>query len=236
MELIPAIDLIDGQCVRLIKGDFSQKTVYSDDPARVAAKWAKHARVIHLVDLEGSRQGHPIELSTLSSIRESVSCLLEYGGGVRSEEDIRAILDHGADRVILGTTAAADEAFTRDMLSKYGDRLVIGIDARDGRVAIHGWEKTTEYAPEEFALKMQSMGAARIIYTDISRDGMMKGANVPAMKEMAELLSIPVIASGGVSSYEDVRSLSALGLLEGAIIGKALYTGAIDLEEASKWK
>ena len=236
MELIPAIDLINGQCVRLIQGDFSKKTVYSDNPAETAARWAKYAGIIHLVDLEGSRQGHPLELKTLSSIRNTVSAVLEYGGGVRSEDDIKAILDSGADRVILGTSAAADINFAADMIDSYGSRLVIGIDAKNGYVAVHGWEKTTEYTAIDFAKKMAALGAARIIYTDISRDGMMKGANIPAMKKMAESINIPVIASGGVSSYEDIKNLSALNILEGAIIGKALYTGAIDLAEAEKWK
>ncbi|MBP5274394.1 MAG: 1-(5-phosphoribosyl)-5-[(5-phosphoribosylamino)methylideneamino]imidazole-4-carboxamide isomerase [Abditibacteriota bacterium] len=236
MEIIPAIDIIDGQCVRLVKGDFARKTVYSEDPAETAKRWAEHAGAIHLVDLEGSRQGRPLELSTLSAIRNSVDCLLEYGGGVRCEDHIKAILDSGADRVILGTSAASDEEFARDMLYSYGDKIVIGIDTKDGMVAIHGWEKTTALTGIGFAQKMEKDGARRIIYTDISRDGMMAGANVPAMKKMAESVSIPVIASGGISSIEDIKALSALGLLEGAIIGKALYTGAIDIKEAVKWK
>lgn len=236
MELIPAIDIIDGQAVRLIKGDFAKKTVYSDNPAEVAARWNRNAGYLHLVDLEGSRKGHPLELNTLREIRQKVDSIIDYGGGIRTEKDIIDVLDCGADYVILGTSAAANEDFTEKMLEKYADRIIIGIDAKNGYVAIQGWEKTTNYTAIEFAQKMQSAGAKKIIYTDISRDGMMQGANVPAMKQMAESINIPVIASGGVSSYEDIKNLSELNLLEGAIIGKALYTGAIDLAEANKWK
>ena len=139
MELIPAIDLIDGQCVRLVRGDFSQKTVYSDDPVQVARRWAENARVIHLVDLEGSRQGQPLELETLSRIRSAVTATLEYCGGVRCEDHIKAILDSGADRVIIGTSAASDEGFACEMFARYGQRIVLGVDAKDGFVAIHGW-------------------------------------------------------------------------------------------------
>lgn len=237
MELIPAIDIIDGKCVRLKQGRFEEKTIFNDDPVAIAKRWeAEGAGRIHLVDLEGSRQGRPIELNTLKRIRSAVNIPLQLGGGVRKEEDIINILNAGADRVILGTSVALDTNFAAYILNKYADKIIIGIDAKDGFVAVSGWEQVTAKKAVEFAGEMETLGARRIIYTDISRDGMMVGANVSAMEIMANSVGIPVIASGGVSSYDDINKLRDLGVIEGAIIGKALYTGDISLVEANQWK
>lgn len=238
MKLIPAIDLIDGKCVRLKQGDFNQKTIFSDKPEEVAKKWEEEgASLIHLVDLEGSRQGFPIEIETIKKIKKSVSIPIEIGGGVRKLEDIEKLFDAGVNYVILGTSVAANEDFAKEAFEKYGDSIIVGIDAKDGYVAVKGWEEVTKYKAIEFAQKMESLGAKKIIYTDISRDGMMQGVNDVAMKIMAESLNIPVIASGGVSTYEDIKKLKAIEKygVEGAIIGKALYTGDIILSEALKW-
>lgn len=235
MLIIPAIDLINGEAVRLIQGDFSKKTVYDSDPVSVAKKWAEAgAELIHLVELEGSRQGLPIEAETVRKIKEAVNVPLEIGGGVRREEDIETFLSAGADYVILGTSVASDEDFAKKVLLEYGEKIVVGIDAKNGYVAVKGWETVTELEAVEFAGKMESFGAKRIIYTDISKDGMMQGVNADAMKKMAESLSIPVTASGGVSSLEDIVKLKNLEKygINSAIIGKALYTGAIDLKQA----
>ena len=235
MLIIPAIDLIDGEAVRLVQGDFNKKTVYDTRPEEVAKRWQDAgAKLIHLVDLEGSRQGHPIELRTIEKIKASVDISLEIGGGVRKIEDIEAFLNAGVDYVILGTSVAANEDFAKEALLKYGDKIVLGIDAKAGFVAIKGWETVTNLEAHSFAQKMESFGFKRIIYTDISRDGMMKGVNIPAMKKMAESLTIPVTASGGVSSYEDIIKLKEIEKegVSSAIIGKALYTGDIDLKTA----
>lgn len=237
MELLPAIDMIDGKCVRLRQGKFDDKTIFSDNPADIARKWEEEgAARIHLVDLEGSRQGRPLEVDTVKKIRKSVSIPLEIGGGVRNEEHIKIWLDAGVDRVILGTSIAADADFAEKIFAKYGEHIIVGIDAKDGFVAVKGWEEVTEKKAVLFALEMMELGAKRVIYTDISRDGMMMGANIDAMKEMASALGIPVIASGGVSTYKDLELLSKISNIEGAIIGKALYTGDISLKEALKWK
>lgn len=235
MLIIPAIDMIDGEAVRLVQGDFSKKTVYDSDPVSVAKKWRDAgAELIHLVDLEGSRQGHPIETETVRKIKEAVGIPVEIGGGVRKEEDIETFISAGADYVILGTSVAGNDEFAKRILEKYGDRIVIGIDAKNGFVAVKGWETVTEFEAVEFAQKMESFGAKRIIYTDISRDGMMKGVNKEAMKKMAQSLNIHVTASGGVSTYDDIKTLKEIESfgVKSAIIGKALYTGSIDLKTA----
>lgn len=235
MLIIPAIDLIDGAAVRLVQGDFNKKTVYDENPPKVAKRWQEAgAKLIHLVDLEGSRQGHPIETETVRKIKSCVDIPLEIGGGVRKIEDIETFINAGVDYVILGTSVAVNEDFAKEALERFGDKIVIGIDAKDGFVAIKGWETITNREAISFAQKMESFGAKRIIYTDISRDGMMQGVNVPAMKKMAESLSIPVTASGGVSTYEDIKKLKEIEQfgVSSAIIGKALYTGAIDLKTA----
>ena len=237
MEFLPAIDIIDGKCVRLRQGKFEDKTIFSDDPVSIAKKWEEQgATRIHIVDLEGSRQGQPLEISTVENIKKAVNIPLQVGGGVRTETHIKAWIDAGADRVILGTSVAYDSNFAKKMFKTYDDKLILGIDAKNGLVAIKGWEEITEKKAIDFALEMVKLGAKRVIYTDISRDGMMMGVNIEAMKEMASCLPIPVIASGGVSSYKDIEMLSEISNIEGIIIGKALYTEDICLKEVLKCK
>ncbi len=235
MEIIPAIDMIDGKCVRLRQGRFDQVTVFSDDPADMARKWMDQgAHRLHLVDLNGSRLGAPQETETIRRIVSAVGIPVQLGGGIRTLETARMMLEIGVDRVIIGTSAALDTNLARELFAELGDHAILGVDARDGRVAVKGWEETTGEDAVDFARRMQTLGARRVIYTDISRDGMLQGANIPAMRRMAQSLNIPVIASGGVSTVDDIRNLSSLSDvgIEGAILGKALYTGALTLREA----
>ncbi len=235
MEIIPAIDIMDGKCVRLSQGKFDRVTVFADDPAEMARQWVDQgARRLHLVDLNGSRVGAPQEIETIARVVDAVDVPVELGGGIRSIETARQMLDLGVERVIIGTSAALDASVAESIFSELGEVAILGVDARDGCVAIKGWEELTKETAVEFALRMQELGACRVIYTDISRDGMLAGANIAAMKQMAESLSIPVIASGGVSTIDDIRNLKALEVvgIEGAILGKALYTGALVLADA----
>ncbi len=237
MELIPAIDILDGKCVRLVQGDFSKSTVFSGEPVEIAQKWqSQGAKRIHIVDLNGSRKGRSCELETVRKIVDAISIPVQLGGGIRTMEHATQALDTGVDRVIIGTTAALDNRLAETMFSELGEQAILGVDAKDGFVAVQGWEMLTREPAIEFAKRMQHKGVKRVIYTDISRDGMMQGVNLEAMQKMTDALSIPVIASGGVSSQKDIDSLSSLSAngLEGAILGKALYTGAIDLAEAIK--
>ena len=235
MELIPAIDMMDGKCVRLSQGKFDQVTVFADDPAEMAKRWADEgATRLHLVDLNGSRAGAPQETEAIKRIIKSVDIPVELGGGIRSLEIARQMLDLGVGRVIIGTSAAKDTQLAEAIFTQLGDQAVLGVDAKDGYVAISGWEQLTNETAIEFSIRMQKLGAKRIIYTDISRDGMLRGVNIPAMKAMAESLNIPVIASGGVTSVEDIKNLVKLECIgiEGAILGKALYTGDLIFSEA----
>ncbi len=235
MEIIPAIDMMDGKCVRLVQGDFDRSTVFADDPADMARRWEDEgARRLHLVDLNGSRVGAPQEEASIKRIVAAVNIPVQLGGGIRTLEIAQRMLELGVGRVIVGTSAALDSNLAETLFGELGERAVLAIDARDGRVAVKGWEETTSQAAVDFALAMQTLGARRVIYTDISRDGMLQGANIPAMKQMAETIDIPVIASGGVTSVEDIRNLKALEDvgIEGAILGKALYTQALTLAEA----
>lgn len=235
LELIPAIDMMDGKCVRLVQGKFDQATVFADDPAQMARKWVDlGAKRLHLVDLNGSRRGAPQELEAIKRIIAAVDVPVQLGGGIRSLEIAKEMLDLGVDRVILGTSAALDAHLAESIFRELGESAILGVDARDGFVAVKGWEELTSENAIDFARRMQSIGARRVIYTDISRDGMMGGANIDAMKRMAEALDIPVIASGGVSTIDDIIQLKALASvgIEGAILGKALYTGALSLDEA----
>lgn len=235
MEIIPAIDMMDGRCVRLRQGKFDDVTVFADDPAEMARQWANQgATRLHLVDLNGSRRGEPQEEESIKRIAAAISIPIQLGGGIRTLETARRMLDIGVERVIIGTSAALDTDLAQAIFTELGDHAILGVDARDGLVAIKGWEETTSENAVDFSRRMQTLGARRVIYTDISRDGMMQGANIPAMKRMAEFLDIPVIASGGVSTVEDIRNLKAIESngIEGAILGKALYTGAITLADA----
>lgn len=235
MEIIPAIDMMDGKCVRLVQGKFDQVTVFSDNPAEMAKKWVDEgASRLHLVDLNGSRYGEPQETETIKNIISAVNIPVQLGGGIRSLDIAQKMLDIGVQRVIIGTSAALDNSLAQEIFTQLGDHAILGVDSRDGFVAIKGWEETTREEAVDFALRMQGIGAKRVIYTDISRDGMLQGVNIPAMQRMSEALSIPVIASGGVSTIDDIKHLKQIEHLgiEGAILGKALYSGAISLKDA----
>ncbi len=232
MIIYPAIDLFAGKAVRLYKGDYAQMTVYSHQPQQVARDFASQgATHIHLVDLEGARSGATPNLSTVCAIKEAAGTFCEVGGGIRSMEVVRRYLDAGMDRVILGTAAVADEAFLRSAVERYGEKIAVGIDIADGFVAIRGWTEKSHYEAMEFCGKMQDLGVKTLICTDISKDGAMQGANHELYRSLSRDFSMQIIASGGVSSLEDVRKLSALNI-HGAIIGKAYYTGAISLRQA----
>ena len=232
MLIFPAIDLYDGKAVRLYKGDYQNMTVYSDDPLSVARDFvSKGATCIHLVDLEGARDGTTPNLNIVRDIANKTPLFTEIGGGIRSMDTVRAYLEAGVDRVILGTAAVTDPDFLKEALAEYGERIAVGVDIKAGRVAIKGWLETAEDDALTFCQKMQSMGVKTIISTDISKDGAMMGANHELYRTLAEKFDLQIVASGGVSSFEDVKKLRALELY-GAIIGKAYYTGAIDLTQA----
>ena len=232
MYIYPAIDLYEGKAVRLYKGDYAQMTVYSENPAEVAKAFAAAgSKHIHLVDLEGAKKGVPANLDTIRSIMEAADLFVEVGGGIRNMDTIESYLSIGVNRVILGTAAVTDPAFLEAALAKYGDKIAVGVDLKDGYVAIKGWTEKSELTADAFFERMQALGVKTIICTDISRDGAMKGTNRELYKELSAKYSIDLIASGGVSTLEDVKALAAMNL-HGAIIGKAYYIGAIDLKEA----
>jgi phosphoribosylformimino-5-aminoimidazole carboxamide ribotide isomerase len=232
MLIYPAIDLYGGKAVRLYKGDYAQMTVYSDDPVAVAKDFAaKGAVCIHLVDLEGAKSGTTPNFDTVTAIKRETGLLCEIGGGIRSMETIDQYLSAGIDRVILGTAAVTEPGFVEAAVSKYGERIAVGIDIRDGFVAIKGWTEKSQENAMEFTAKMEKIGVKTMICTDISKDGAMEGANHGLYRELSEKFSMNIIASGGVSSMEDVEKLARLQI-HGAIVGKAYYTGAIDLAQA----
>ncbi|MBQ3370281.1 MAG: 1-(5-phosphoribosyl)-5-[Mogibacterium sp.] len=243
MIIYPAIDLYDGKAVRLFKGDYAQMTVYSNDPPEIAEAFIRAgARRIHTVDLEGAKEGSTPNFETVLAIKKAAdaaaaaepggeAAFVEIGGGIRDDETVEKYLDAGIDRVILGTAAVNDPEFLKRCVDRYGQRIAVGIDVRDGFVAVKGWTELSQYTLEEFARMMQDTGVKTIICTDISRDGAMRGTNRELYRQLSETLDIDIVASGGVSSIEDVEALAALGI-HGAIIGKAYYTGAIDLAEA----
>ena len=232
MYIYPAIDLYGGKAVRLYKGDYAQMTVYSDDPVSVARDFAAAgASHIHLVDLEGAKIGKPANLDTIAKIVEATGLFAEVGGGIRDMETVDSYLSIGVSRVILGTAAVKDPVFLQAALDKYGEKIAVGVDLKDGFVAIKGWTETSDLKAEDFFEKMQNMGVKTIICTDISRDGAMKGANRELYRELSAKFDIDLIASGGVSSMEDVTALAEMKL-HGAIIGKAYYIGAVNLKEA----
>ena len=232
MIIFPAIDLYGGQAVRLYKGDYRQMTVYDPDPLHTARAFeAAGAEWVHLVDLEGAKSGETPNAETVRRIVENTGLRVELGGGVRSLEVIRRYLDMGVKRVILGTAAITDEAFARSALETYGPAIALGADVRDGKIAIKGWLETSDWTLDAFCERFQAMGARTVICTDISRDGAMVGANRAMYADLQRKYDMDVVASGGVSTMEDVEALAKLGLY-GAIIGKAYYTGAIDLKRA----
>ena len=232
MYIYPAIDLYGGKTVRLFKGDYAQMTVYSDDPVSVAKDFAAAgASHIHLVDLEGAKIGRPANLSTIAKIVETTGLFAEVGGGIRYMETVDSYLSIGVSRVILGTAAVKDPDFLKEALAKYGEKIAVGVDLKDGFVAIKGWTETSDLKTEDFFIQMQNLGIKTIICTDISRDGAMKGTNRELYRDLSAKFDIDLIASGGVSSMEDVKALAEMKL-HGAIIGKAYYIGAVDLKEA----
>ena len=232
MVIYPAIDLFEGKAVRLYKGDYAQMTVYSDNPPEIAADFvAQGATHIHLVDLEGAKSGTTPNLETVCKIKKESGAFCEIGGGIRSMEVVERYLSAGIDRVILGTAAVADEAFLKEAVAAYGEKIAVGIDIKDGFVAIKGWTEKSSYEALDFCGKMQYLGVRTLICTDISKDGAMQGANHDLYRTLSEKFDMQIIASGGVSSMEDVKRLAAMDI-HGAIVGKAYYTGAICLKEA----
>lgn len=232
MELFPAIDLIDGCAVRLVKGDYAQKTVYSENPPEVARSFAAAgAKYLHVVDLEGAKNGGTPNLETIGAIIKNSGLQVEVGGGIRSEEVIRTYLDAGVFRVILGTAAVQNPAFLKEMVQKYGEKIAVGVDIKDGMVAIHGWTEVSAESCMDFCERLEEIGVKTIICTDISKDGLLSGTNLELYKTLSEKFSVDIVASGGVTTLEDIGKLAEMGLY-GAILGKALYTGNIDLKAA----
>ncbi len=232
MNIFPAIDLVDGKAVRLFKGDYEQMTVYSNNPLEVAKDFEKKgAKHIHIVDLEGAKDGTTPNIETVRSIVENTSLFTEIGGGIRNMETARKYISIGVDRIILGTAAVNDEVFLKEAVKEFGDKVAVGVDIKDGFVAIKGWTEKSEFSAFDFCEKMQQLGVITLICTDISKDGAMQGTNHQLYCELSKRFDINITASGGVSSINDVKKLANLGIY-GAIIGKAYYTGAIDLKEA----
>jgi len=231
--IIPAIDIKGGRCVRLVQGRMDEATVYHDDPAEVAVRWeALGAGLIHLVDLDGAVEGGSVNLGVIERILGSIKTPVQIGGGIRDEETAsRYLAMEGVKRIILGTAACEDPDLVRTLAARYPGRVAVGIDARDGMVAIKGWVEVTDRSAFELASRLEGLGVAAIIYTDISRDGTLTGPNIETTRRMAESVSIPVVASGGISSIEDIENYRGVPI-EGIIIGKALYSGAVDLAEA----
>jgi phosphoribosylformimino-5-aminoimidazole carboxamide ribotide isomerase len=235
MLIIPAIDLKDGQCVRLQQGRKDAVTVYSGDPSATAKKWeASGAKVLHVVDLDGAFTGSQKNFPGILKIRQSVKIAIEVGGGIRDISTVDKLLSAGINRVIIGTSAIEDAQFVTDACRKFPGKIFVGIDAKDGKVAVKGWEEVSSIEAWELAKRVEMIGISGIIYTDISRDGMLTGPNLPALEDMVKTVNIPVIASGGIANIEDIRNLLKIPGLWGAITGKAIYSGSLDLREAIK--
>ncbi len=232
MIILPAIDLLDRKAVRLLKGDYNQVTVYSDSPLEVAEKFKSlGATHIHMVDLDGAKYGTAPNMDIVAEVAEKTGLFIEIGGGIRSMETVKKYIDAGISRVILGTAAICDEAFLKEAVRTYGEKIAVGADVKDGKIAVKGWLEQSDVTLDEFFLKMQDLGVKNIICTDISRDGAMRGTNLELYRELSAKYSLDITASGGVSSIEDVKRLREMNLY-GAIIGKAYYTGTVDLKEA----
>ena len=232
MKIFPAIDLFDGKAVRLYKGNYAEMTVYSNNPAEIAEKFVSAgASNIHIVDLEGAKDGTTPNISIVEYIAKNTPLFVEVGGGIRTMETLERYIDAGVGRAILGTAAVTDSEFLLAAVSRYGEKIAVGVDLKDGFVAIKGWTEKSAYSADEFFRYLESVGVSTVICTDISRDGAMKGTNTALYKELSEKYSIKLIASGGVSSIEDIKALREMDV-HGAIIGKAYYIGAIDLAEA----
>ena len=234
MNIFPAIDLIDGCAVRLYKGDYSQKTVYSDNPVDVAKLFVEAgAEYIHIVDLDGARDGSNANLSVISDIIKESGLKAEVGGGIRSIESVKKYLDLGVMRVILGTAAVKDPDFLEEAVKTYAERVAVGVDIKDGKVAVKGWTELSQYDCFEFCERLQNLGVKTVICTDISKDGAMSGTNLALYRQLKERFTMEIVASGGVSDIENVKRLTEMDMY-GAILGKALYTGSIDLKQAIK--
>ena len=236
MLILPAIDLRGGKCVRLVEGRLDRETIYSDDPAEMARKWeSTGAKYLHLVDLDGAFAGKPVNDKVINEIIKAVNIPCELGGGIRDMETISFYLDMGIARVILGTAAIADPSIVEAAVDKFGaDRIVLGIDAKDGMVAIHGWDSTVTKTAVELGIEMKELGITRVIFTDIKRDGTLMGPNLESTRELAVRTGLAVIASGGISSLDDIRAVRELEPfgVDSVITGKALYDGRLDLREA----
>jgi len=232
MLIFPAIDLYEGKVVRLFKGRYDEMTVYNDDPLAVAADFkAQGASWIHVVDLEGAKTGQTPNIETIKSIKKNTTLSIEVGGGIRNMDTATKYIEAGVDRIILGTAAVENEEFLKEAVAAFGDKVAVGIDLKDGYVAVKGWTEKTELKAMDFAKHMEELGVATTICTDISKDGAMKGTNRALYKELSDTVKLNIIASGGVSSMEDIEELSKMGLY-GAIVGKAYYEGAISIREA----
>ncbi len=234
-EIIPAVDIRGGKCVRLYQGDYAQETVFGEDPVEMALRWeGEGATRLHVVDLDAARSGEPVNLEIIARIARTLRIPVQMGGGVRNREAVQRVLEAGISRAIVGTAAAANPETASDLFREFGESLILGLDARDGKVATAGWRETTEWTAADLASEMKAAGARRIIFTDIATDGTGTGPSVESTRRLAETAGIPVIASGGVGSVADiarVAELEAAGV-EGVIVGKALYTGAVRLPEA----
>ena len=232
MRLYPAIDIIDGKCVRLSQGDYSKKTTFAENPVEVAKMWQEQGgEFLHRVDLDGAKSGDMPNAELISQIAKELDIPVEIGGGIRNMEAIEKYLASGVNRVILGTVAIRNPELVKEAVSRFGEKIVVGIDAKNGAVAVSGWEEVSEVSALDLAKQMEGYGVKTIIYTDIATDGMLNGPNIEAMAEMAAHTSMNVVASGGVTSLEDLKRLKSTGV-EGAIIGKALYTNHIKLSDA----
>lgn len=232
MIILPAIDIKDGHCVRLFQGDYAQVTTYGDDPVEVALRWQEAgAHWLHVVDLDGAKAGYPVNASLIGRIRAATSMQIEVGGGMRTLEHIEQVLAQGVDRVILGTVAITQRELVKQAVELWRERIAVGLDARDGWVAVAGWIETSQVRAVTLAQELAALGVQRFIYTDIARDGALSGPNFAALTEMQQASSAALIASGGVSSLADLHALNQSGV-EGAIVGKAIYTGAVDLATA----
>ena len=232
MKIFPAIELYEGKAVRLLKGDYNAVTVYSENPLEIAKDFENSgATELHTVDLEGARDGGTPNIEIIKSFVENTKLNVEVGGGIRSMDTVKAYLDAGVRRVILGTAAVTDPEFLKTAVDTYGDKIAVGADIKDGKVAIKGWVEKSEYSTFEFFEMLQKIGVSTVICTDISKDGAMQGTNRELYKELSQRFSVNIIASGGVSSLDDIKALNEMDLF-GAIIGKAYYTGAIKINEA----
>ena len=237
MIIIPAIDIKDGQCVRLKEGQFEDIEIFSDDPVKMAVNWAnKGAQLLHVVDLDGARYGKLTNVSIVEKMLRKVGIPIQVGGGIRNFEEVEMLIKLGVSRIVLGTILWKDKDLAERLFHEFPKKIIAGVDARDGNVAIEGWQNMTSVDVFDFALEMERLGAKRIIYTDIKRDGMMQGPNVANIKKMLKIINIPLIASGGIASLNDIKDLTKFNDkgLEGIIIGRALYNGAVALGDAMK--